>query len=53
VARIFIPVGIVIGVVAAVAGAWWTTVAMVFLIVGQVMNLRGSQRKLDGRPPSR
>lgn len=52
-ARTLIPVVFVIGVIAAVAGLWWTVAAMVLVIVGQVVDLRASQRRLDGRPPSR
>jgi hypothetical protein len=52
-ARALIPIGLVIGVVAAVIGAWWTVGAMALLIVGQVLNARTSRRKLAGRPPSR
>jgi hypothetical protein len=52
-ARILIPVGIVIGVVATVEGVWLTVVAMTLLVLGQVVNMRVSQRKLDGRLPRR
>ena len=52
-AGILIPIALVVGVVGAVPGVWWTVAAMVLLIGSQVANLRAKQRKLDGRPPSR
>jgi UPF0716 family protein affecting phage T7 exclusion len=52
-ARVLIPIGVVIGVVAAVIGVWWTVAAMVLVVAGQILNLRASRRRLDGRPPTR
>jgi hypothetical protein len=52
-ARILIPAAVVIGVAAAVAGVWWTVVAMGLLIATQLMNVRASHRKSDGQPPRR
>jgi hypothetical protein len=48
-----IPIAIVIGAGAAAAGVWWTVAAMALLVMSQVVNLRTSQRKADGQPPSR
>jgi hypothetical protein len=44
-ARVLIPIAILIGVAAAVAGVWWAVAGMALLIISQGLNLRASQGK--------
>jgi len=46
-AKIVIPLGIVLGVLALVRGNWLTLVAMVLLVVSQVLNLRTLKRRRE------
>jgi hypothetical protein len=47
-ARVLIPVGIVLAVLAAEVGVWLVAVAIVLVTAAQLLNLRASQRRLKG-----
>ena len=47
VARLLIVLAACLGIVAAISGAWLTTVAMAFVIVGQILVYRRAKQDLS------